>query len=123
MVRPGPVHLQPDLRLRGLESRPPDEIPDGGWAVAPEIPSSQFGERLIAGQGPGIRSPIRQQRVGGLFASPRAAANHSRQFGVHRDVRQLSRLTRESGSLEVSAELSTRQITMFAKCALDDTGG
>jgi hypothetical protein len=90
--------------------------------VAPEVPASQLGHRLIPLEPRRGGGPIGKQGVGWLLAAARAAADQSLELGIHRDVRQLPGSVRYSGALEMSAELATGETPVVPEGALDDTG-
>ena len=74
--------------------------------MTPHVSASQLRERLVAVEPRGGRSTVRQQRIRELLPTTRPAADDSLELGMHRDVRQLSGSGRQSGAMELDAQLS-----------------
>src|SRR4051794_24949676 len=70
-----PDDLQTASGFAGLQSGPPDKIPDRRRPMAPEVPPSQLRERLLPFQLRRGRGPLGQEGIGELLTPAWPAAD------------------------------------------------
>src|SRR6188508_1146979 len=117
-----PAYLQTAFGISGTKSRPPDQIAKRRRTMTSHISASQLRESLVAVEPRGGRSTSRQERISGLLPTARPATDDSLELGMHRDVRQLSGPKRQTGAMELDAQLSPGQMAPITQSPLDDPG-
>src|SRR5262249_36617172 len=97
-------HVKTSCDIGHSQSRPPDEITGRGRPMTVVVTPGELSQCLVALQSPGVRRTLIQQRIGKLFASPRASAFRGFHFGAMDDISESHPLRDDTGFRERHAK-------------------
>src|SRR5262245_9105974 len=113
-------HLEPTRRVGCGQPGPPHKVAQGRGAVALKVPMRELAERVIAGQPPRVGRALVQQRVGRLFDTAWAGADHAFQLEIQHDMAGVPTLPGQARAGEMRTHFLSSQKVAVAQHTLAD---